>query len=340
MYYFYVDCFRFTMRIRSLRTVRANYKAIMMFLNELGSDFSVNATVSAKASGFLQKMETFDFSFFLTMLIEIFHKIENLNRELQNSQLSVVDAFEKVDAIQYVLKLSRESKFDTIWDKTKASVKELDIEDAKLPRVRNVPKHLNPDSKCSAHIFKSPTEMYKKIYFEVYDQVISSLNLRFGTESAIFFKSLENFIISKDLNVEEIVEFYKDDFDKNSLVADRDMFLDVTIKKNVKVQNLKDVVNFLREHEWCKGLVPEYVRFVKLLLTIPASSCTNERSFSTLKRLKNYLRSTMGQKRVNYIAILHIYHDVADKIDDERLIDEFIQKNAKRTNVFAMSTDK
>ena len=38
---------------------------------------------------------------------------------------------------------------------------------------------------------------------------------------------------------------------------------------------------------------------------IPATSCSAERSFSALCRLKTYLRSTMGQQRVSDIALIN-----------------------------------
>ena len=37
---------------------------------------------------------------------------------------------------------------------------------------------------------------------------------------------------------------------------------------------------------------------------------TAERSFSALRRLKSYLRSTMGQERLNNIAILNVHNDI------------------------------
>ena len=47
----------------------------------------------------------------------------------------------------------------------------------------------------------------------------------------------------------------------------------------------------------------------------------------------------MDQKRLNNVAILHLYHELADKIDIGKLMDEFIFRNAKRTNVFALFKD-
>lgn len=91
------------------------------------------------------------------------------------------------------------------------------------------------------------------------------------------------------------------------MLKDRHLFLDIIGIKEIKMNKLRDVVNFLQENDWCFGILPEYIRFIKLLLTIPGSSYTKEQSFSALRRLKNYLRSTMLQERLKNIAILHVY---------------------------------
>ena len=67
---------------------------------------------------------------------------------------------------------------------------------------------------------------------------------------------------------------------------------------------------------------------------------TNERSSSALKRLKTYLRSTMLQKRLNLIAILHIYAEMVDNLDIDLLLNEFIGKNSKRAATFAVPKKK
>ena len=43
-----------------------------------------------------------------------------------------------------------------------------------------------------------------------------------------------------------------------------------------------------------------------LLLVLPVSSCEDERIFSSLRRLKKYLCSTMTQRRINSITFLHV----------------------------------
>ena len=48
---------------------------------------------------------------------------------------------------------------------------------------------------------------------------------------------------------------------------------------------------------------------LSIILTIPASTVTLERSFSCLWRVKTYLRSTMRAERLSGLAFLHAYRD-------------------------------
>ena len=45
---------------------------------------------------------------------------------------------------------------------------------------------------------------------------------------------------------------------------------------------------------------------MKILLVMPATNASSERSFSGLRRIKTYLRTTMTQKRLNDLMVLNI----------------------------------
>ncbi|KAF5814012.1 putative HAT dimerization domain-containing protein [Helianthus annuus] len=74
---------------------------------------------------------------------------------------------------------------------------------------------------------------------------------------------------------------------------------------------------------------------IKLLLTIPVTVASAERSFSKLKLLKTYLRSTMSQERLNGLATISIESEILDTMDYKELIESFASKNARRTALFA-----
>lgn len=308
----------------------------MQFFHDRSVDKEVDSAASAKASGFFDYMQSFDCIFYLTTMIEIFDRIEILNRELQKSDLCVAESLQKVEAVTDVLDASRDLKFENIWQKSIETVTELELDEPRIPRQRKIPKRLESgttDNYCS---FSTPKDFFRKSFFEVFDQMIGSLKRRFQNESIEFFKSLERFVIGQLQDASFITKFYKDDFDNDRLINDRDMFLQLLNRQNEHATSLREVVTFLQKYDWARGLIPEFVRFVRMITTIPGSSCSNERSFSVLRRLKTYLRSTISQDRLNSIAILHVYSDLTDKLDIDNLLNKFIIVNSKRSTVFAV----
>lgn len=69
----------------------------------------------------------------------------------------------------------------------------------------------------------------------------------------------------------------------------------------------------------------------RILLTIHVTVASAKRSFSKLKLLKSYLRSTMLQTRLNGLALISIENELLEKLDYENLIDDFASKNARRS---------
>ena len=56
-----------------------------------------------------------------------------------------------------------------------------------------------------------------------------------------------------------------------------------------------------------KNFFPNIVMLVKHLLLRPVSSAECERTFSCLRRLKTWLRSTMTQERLHGVVIGHVH---------------------------------
>lgn len=67
--------------------------------------------------------------------------------------------------------------------------------------------------------------------------------------------------------------------------------------------------------------------------TIPATSCSAERSFSTLKELKTYLRNTMGQERLRSLAMCAVERDTVNQVLADNLyiiIDRYAEGGSDR----------
>ncbi|KAJ4430554.1 hypothetical protein ANN_19142 [Periplaneta americana] len=71
----------------------------------------------------------------------------------------------------------------------------------------------------------------------------------------------------------------------------------------------KDTVVKLHQYlteEELVSVFPELHKLVLLIITIPASSSSAERSFSAMKRIKSYLQNTQCQERLSSLALLSI----------------------------------
>ena len=73
------------------------------------------------------------------------------------------------------------------------------------------------------------------------------------------------------------------------------------------------------------------VTLATLILVMPATSALSERSFSQLRRIKSYLRSTMTQVRLNHCVIfveeldgINLIDIAKDFVHNEHIFGEFI----------------
>ena len=78
----------------------------------------------------------------------------------------------------------------------------------------------------------------------------------------------------------------------------------------------------------------ELHNLIRLYLTVPVTSATSERAFSTLKRLFTYLRSSMTEQRLNNCAMLHIHKDVVDEMELEPITADFAGANDEHIRYF------
>ena len=55
---------------------------------------------------------------------------------------------------------------------------------------------------------------------------------------------------------------------------------------------------------------------LKIAATLPATPCDCEHSISTIRRLNNYMRCTIGESRLSSLAIMHIKYDMSIDLDE------------------------
>ena len=91
--------------------------------------------------------------------------------------------------------------------------------------------------------------------------------------------------------------------------------------------------------ESMKLTFPCMTTVLRILGTLPVTTSSCERSISSLRRLKTYLRSTMSQERLNSLVLLHVHNYLV--LDYEKIIDSFARKHPRRVSMTNfLETDK
>eukprot|EP00118_Oscarella_pearsei_P023766 m.288913 g.288913 ORF g.288913 m.288913 type:complete len:207 (+) comp40709_c0_seq7:2098-2718(+) len=99
-----------------------------------------------------------------------------------------------------------------------------------------------------------------------------------------------------------------------------------------EVKTVSELAALFKECFFSRTMLSEVHLLIRLYLTVPVTTATAERSFSALRRLKTYLRTTMPQRRLNNMVLLHLHKERTDKLDLSEIAKNFISKNRRRTD--------
>lgn len=82
---------------------------------------------------------------------------------------------------------------------------------------------------------------------------------------------------------------------------------------------MQDYIKLIKECEF----FPEIKQCIIIYITLPLTTCTVERSFSTLQKVKTWTRSTMSEDRLDGLCMMSVHKA---KIDDKIKKSEYINK--------------
>ena len=99
------------------------------------------------------------------------------------------------------------------------------------------------------------------------------------------------------------------------------------------VTNVRTIADAMLKSKIYQNMLSEVNKMLTLYFTFPATTATAERSFSSLRRIKTYLRSTMSDCRLNSLFLMHIHKERTEKLDLAAIAKEFIS-NSRRLNYF------
>jgi hypothetical protein len=179
------------------------------------------------------------------------------------------------------------------------------------------------------------------VYFQIIDKMTTCLKTRFlENKDLLAYAKAEALLINTNVSLhsisdrcKEVVETFTD-IDQEGIKTELSMLYKCQKNNDIPAfANLSEALQFFSQNQkGYRSLFPEISTLIRLLVVVPPTSATAERSFSCLKRVKTWLRSTMSQTRLNSVALLHSHRDMQPDLDV--VLKEFIGLNDTRRFIF------
>ena len=130
-------------------------------------------------------------------------------------------------------------------------------------------------------------------------------------------------------SVKKLLQYYPDDLEES--LPEEMIHFSTLINLYHFNSECKEIqmFRFINKNEYMHAF-PNVSIVFRLYLSLMISNCSDERSFSVLKSLKNQLHSSMGQKRLNLLALLCIENELLKKIDTDDIIKSFALRKSRK----------
>ncbi|XP_050503560.1 uncharacterized protein LOC126882628 [Diabrotica virgifera virgifera] len=196
-------------------------------------------------------------------------------------------------------------------------------------------KTRSDETKQGGYVPSDGSENFRvKVFNVILDVLYAELKRRSETYTVLWEKIyfLENLLDLDGRTItkfaDKLVELYAEDLE--SVLADECMHL----KEHLKISNYKGTsaseLNAFLHKKDLGDVYPNVNITVRILLSIPVTNCSGERSLSVLKRVKNCLRSTTRDERLSPLVLLAIEKSITKNLDCENIINVFAEKKTRK----------
>jgi hypothetical protein len=270
------------------------------------------------ANSFLKSIQDPQFLIALVTVEAVMAHTVEPSRLLQSSNEDIVSAYALINDVRHTIESMRDAAFGSIFVKAEKLLCEVGShhESLVIPRICKLQTRRNNVP------HDSPEEYYRRsVFLPFVDHVCSELCNRFGDHSVPIAFGFRELLRGPQVDKNVVLESSKvfgGDVNEVLLSAELDRW-------KLSAPTFCSISDALRFSE--SRHLPNIHTLLLILLTVPVTNAEAERSFSTLKRLKTYLRNTIGQDRLNGLALMCVHNEM--DININTVIEKFSQKNRR-----------
>lgn len=326
---------RWSSRADAVKALFEELDVLIDILECLSENTKHSAETRGDAAVLLQSILSFNFVVLLNFWHHLLSSINRVQKRLQDPAIDFHNAALDLQAL--------DSEFDTIRDGLcqesidfgKAKCEELGIQVGRRVRKKKcMPGEIAQDAGLTAEeeIERVMKAAIDRLRFELSTRFkrLKELDAKFGFLLSV--QELFGRCTVPDTLLESCIglaKFYETDINGRELFCDIcDCRMLLNTRQDNKPQNPLQLLSFLISYG--EDVFPNLRIALQILLTVGTSIASCERSFSKLKLILSYLRSSMSQERLNDLTLLSVERETFSKLDFEDVIDKFAAQKARK----------
>ncbi|CAH3108699.1 unnamed protein product, partial [Pocillopora meandrina] len=238
-----------------------------------------------------------------------------LTVKLQKKTNDIFKAFSMVTEVKATYKRLRANlptHFDEIYDQAVTMAEKVGVAPT-APRIAERQRH-----RANAPAV-DPKEHYRvNVAVPFFDHIISELDDQFSSLTLRVSKLLglvpsviqESRVTAQQLT--GLVDLYKDDLPSPQLFSSEFQRWKIMVQNGrIAADSCASSLKACDPDDF-----PNLCILLKIAATLPVTTCECERSISTMRRLNNYMRCTMGESRLSSLALMHIKYDMSVNLEE------------------------
>lgn len=262
-----------------------------------------------------------------------------LSDALQSPNLDLGLAVDLVHSRVQTLKNCRtETYFKELWKEVIHTSEQCSIENEPPPKRKKIlSKSLDGHAVMSQTGWRPEQKeerFHTRVFYPVLDPLLTELNRRFSSTNCQVMRGIQAMNPTNDTFCDEtallpFASTYGSDLeDLRHKLHQLKRIIERKSQAGVgKPSSLVELTEFIEPHH---EVFHEVFRLCKIAVALPVSTASCERSFSVLKLIKTYLRSTMDDGRLSNQGVLSVEHEQAMSLDMNKFVKQFALNHGNR----------
>lgn len=334
---------RWSARADAVSALHQGHKQIREALTSIADNNEEPRETRNEAISLSRKMEKLEFLILTEMWSTILERIDKTNVNLQKATMTMDVAINLLTSLANFIDTVR-NNFDEFESSAKEKYPEADYKDHYQRRRARSSRVTFFDGSAPSVQLNGKEKFKSETFLPVIDTLTVHLKQRLESykeigQRFVFLSRLKR-LNSKELghSCKEFAKFYHKDVNAEELSMEslhlREYLKSVHTNANEDI-TITELYHFLKE-DHIEDTFPNIEIAVRIFLSIMVTNCSGERSFSKLKKIKNELRSTMLQGRLNSLSLMAIENDLLREIKFETLINDFANEKTRKVPLISV----